>query len=145
MPATSKNILLQGHSHRYWWPETLIFAWAPVRVISFRSSVLMVSRWLWPGNRTFLKVAGVVATWWIIPFFVQCKACLCMLQVWVLAITRHMLSTVWQGSGGIIMMKPPARKNQALRTMLIAYILFYQKQGEFSFHDLIPSLYYSLL
>ena len=29
----------------------------------------MVSRWLWPGNRTFLEVASmVVITWWIVAF-----------------------------------------------------------------------------
>ena len=39
---------------------------------SVRSSVPVVSRWLSPGNRTsFLEVAGMVATWWIV-FFAQC-------------------------------------------------------------------------
>ena len=28
----------------------------------------MVSRWLWPGNKTFLEVASVVVTWWIVSF-----------------------------------------------------------------------------
>ena len=31
-------------------------------------SVLVVSRWLWPGNRTFLEVASIVVTWWIVAF-----------------------------------------------------------------------------
>ena len=35
------------------------------------SSVLMVSRWLWPGNLTFLEVASMVVTWWIVAFFAQ--------------------------------------------------------------------------
>ena len=26
----------------------------------------MVSRWLWPGNRTFLEVASMVVAWWIV-------------------------------------------------------------------------------
>ena len=29
-------------------------------------SVLVVSRWLWSGNRIFLEVAGMVVTWWIV-------------------------------------------------------------------------------
>ena len=28
----------------------------------------MVSRWLWPGNRTFLEVASIVFTGWIMAF-----------------------------------------------------------------------------
>ena len=28
----------------------------------------MVSRWLWPGNGTFLEVASMVVTWWIMTF-----------------------------------------------------------------------------
>ena len=32
------------------------------------SLVPMVSRWLWPGNRTFLEVAYMVATWRIVAF-----------------------------------------------------------------------------
>ena len=27
-------------------------------------SVPVVSRWLWPGNKTFLEVASMVVTWW---------------------------------------------------------------------------------
>ena len=29
----------------------------------------MVSRWLWPGNRTLLEVSSIVVTWWIVFFF----------------------------------------------------------------------------
>ena len=36
---------------------------------SVRSSVPVVSRWLWPGNRTFSEVASMVVTWWIVAFF----------------------------------------------------------------------------
>ena len=32
------------------------------------SSVPVVGRWLWPGNRTFLQVASMVVTWWIVGF-----------------------------------------------------------------------------
>ena len=35
---------------------------------SVRSSAPVVSRWLWPGNRTFLEVASMVVTWWIVAF-----------------------------------------------------------------------------
>ena len=35
---------------------------------SVRSSVPVVSRWLWPGNRTFLEVASMMVTWWIVAF-----------------------------------------------------------------------------
>ena len=31
----------------------------------------MVSRWLWPGNRTYSEVASMVVTWWIVGFFSQ--------------------------------------------------------------------------
>ena len=30
------------------------------------SSILVVSRWLWPRNRTLLEVASMVFTWWIL-------------------------------------------------------------------------------
>ena len=29
-------------------------------------SAQVVSRWLRPGNRTFLQVAGIVVPWWIV-------------------------------------------------------------------------------
>ena len=35
---------------------------------SVGSSVPVVSKWLWPGNRTFLEVASMVVTWWIVAF-----------------------------------------------------------------------------
>ena len=35
---------------------------------SVGSSVLVVSRRLWPGNRTFLEMASMVVTWWILAF-----------------------------------------------------------------------------
>ena len=33
-----------------------------------RSSALVVSRWLWPGNKTVLEVASMVGTWWTVAF-----------------------------------------------------------------------------
>ena len=35
---------------------------------SVRSSVPVVSRWLWPGNRTFLEVTSMVVTRWTLAF-----------------------------------------------------------------------------
>ena len=32
------------------------------------SSAPVVSRWIGPGNRTFLEVASMVITWWIVAF-----------------------------------------------------------------------------
>ena len=29
---------------------------------------MVVSRWIGPGNRTFLEVASKVVTWWIVAF-----------------------------------------------------------------------------
>ena len=59
--ATSENVLFPGHNH----PLTtgtddpsLVGA----RAISKVSSVPMVSRWLLPGNRTFLEAASMVVT-----------------------------------------------------------------------------------
>ena len=31
-----------------------------------RSSALVISRWLWPGNKTFLEVDSMVVNWWIV-------------------------------------------------------------------------------
>ena len=31
----------------------------------------MVSRWLWPRNRTLLEVDSMVVSWWILAFFAQ--------------------------------------------------------------------------
>ena len=47
---------------------TLHFNHHPHDNRSIWSSVPVVSRWLWPGNRTFLDVASMVVTWWIVAF-----------------------------------------------------------------------------
>ena len=36
-------------------------------------SARVVSRWLWPGNRTFLDVASMVVSWWIVAFLSSVK------------------------------------------------------------------------
>ena len=45
-----------------------IYCWYWNDIQSVGSSVPVVSRWLWPGNRTFLVVASTVVTWWIVAF-----------------------------------------------------------------------------
>ena len=37
-------------------------------------SAPVVSRWLGPGNRTFLEEASMVVTWYIVAFFAWCSA-----------------------------------------------------------------------
>ena len=69
MLATSKSVLFAGHNHRYWWPFT---GWCSGDYQRVESSVLVVGRWLWSGNRTFLELASVVVIWWIMAFFAQC-------------------------------------------------------------------------
>ena len=41
---------------------------------SVRSSALVVSRWLWPGNRTLLEVDSMVVSWWMVSFW-NCVDC----------------------------------------------------------------------
>ena len=49
---------------------------------SIRSSVPVVSRWLWPGNRTLLKVASMVVTWWLVDFCtVEGSVCIMCLKL----------------------------------------------------------------
>ena len=36
---------------------------------SVRSSVPVVSRWLWPGKMTYLEVASTMVTWWVVAFW----------------------------------------------------------------------------
>ena len=58
---------------------------------SVESSVPVISRWLWPGHRTFLEVGSTVLIWWIVAF-------LC--SVWHHAWSdHHMLSSSckWPG------------------------------------------------
>ena len=73
MLATTENVLVPGHNH-------LLTTGANGRHFyyclstskgdnqSVGSSVSVVSRWLWPGTKTFLVVASMVVTWWIVDF-----------------------------------------------------------------------------
>ena len=65
MLATSKNGLCPGHNHLLITgidDPTLVGALAIIKVSGHQHW------WLWPGNRTFLEVASMVVSWWIVPF-----------------------------------------------------------------------------
>ena len=71
MPVTSKNVLFSGHNHLLTTStDDLPFNYHPCWYLcdnqSVRSSVPVVSRWLWPGSRTFLEVASMVVTGWVV-------------------------------------------------------------------------------
>ena len=70
MLTTSKNVLFTGHNHLLTTSadDPSLSRWCSFDNQSVRSSAPVVSRWLWPGNRTFLEVASVVVTWWIMAF-----------------------------------------------------------------------------
>ena len=70
MLSTSKNVLFPGHNHLLTTgadDPTLIIAQTPASE-SEGSSATVVSRWFWPGNRTFLEVNSMVVSWWIVAF-----------------------------------------------------------------------------
>ena len=56
MLATSKNVLFPDHNH--------LLTTGTDDPTDYRLS----TRWLLPGNRTFLDGAGMVVTWWIVAF-----------------------------------------------------------------------------
>ena len=62
--VTSKIVLFPGHNHLLTTgtDDPSLARWRLGDNQSVRSSVLVVSRWLWPGNRTFLEVA---IAWWL--------------------------------------------------------------------------------
>ena len=67
----SRNVLFPGHNHLLTTSaDDLIIRLSPeCWLISVRSLAPVVSRWLWPGNKTFLEVTSMVVTWWIVAFF----------------------------------------------------------------------------
>ena len=67
MLAIYKNVLFPGHNHLITTgtDDALIIAKCQR---SEGSSVPVVSGWLWSGKKTFLDVAGMVVTWWILAF-----------------------------------------------------------------------------
>ena len=64
MLATSTNVLFPGYKQLLTTgaDDSLVLRWWS----KCRSSAPVVSRWLWPGNRTFLEVISIVVTWWIV-------------------------------------------------------------------------------
>ena len=64
MLATSETVLFPGHNHLL----TTGTDDCSGNNQSVWPSVLLVSRWLGPWNRTFLEVASMVVTWWIVAF-----------------------------------------------------------------------------
>ena len=70
MLATSKNVLFPSHNRLPTTGADDRTLWlSPEHQQGEGSSVPVVSRWLWPGNRTFSEVANMVVTWWIVAFF----------------------------------------------------------------------------
>ena len=67
MLATSKNVLFPSHNHLLTTGTDGRTLWLPPER-QRGSSVLVVSRWLWPGNRTFWEVVSMVVTWWTVAF-----------------------------------------------------------------------------
>ena len=65
--ATSKYVIFPGHNHLLTTStDDPSPHWCSGDNQSVGSSVLVVSRWLWPGNRTFLEVASMVVTCYIV-------------------------------------------------------------------------------
>ena len=69
MLATSENVLFPGSNHRVLITlhSNCHSCWRSGDNQS-GSSTRVISRWLGPGNRTFLEVASMVVTWWIVAF-----------------------------------------------------------------------------
>ena len=107
MLATSRNVLFPGYNHLLTTGADDLTLWLlPERQWAIRprfnsfnarwrlgnnqsvgSSALLVSRWLWPGTRTFLEQASMVVSWWIVAFLPGvCSIFLCHIlsyQSWV--------------------------------------------------------------
>ena len=69
MLCTFKNVLFPGHNHLLTTGAdgpTLSLSPSPFDNQCVTSSAPMVSRWLRPGNRTFLEVDSMVVSWWIV-------------------------------------------------------------------------------
>ena len=63
--ATSKNVRFPGNAHLLTTStdDQSPSCWRSGNNQSVGSSVPVVSRWLWPGNMSFLEVACMVVTW----------------------------------------------------------------------------------
>ena len=80
MLATSKNALFPGYNHLLTTSTDDPTLWL-LPEHQQGSSVPVVSRWLWPGNMTFLEVARMVIIWWILAFLRSVHA---FVVVWLL-------------------------------------------------------------
>ena len=70
MLATSKNVVFPGNNYLLTTgtdDPSLAGAWAIIKMSCYQYPWL-AGGWLWPGNRTFLEVASMVVTWWIVAF-----------------------------------------------------------------------------
>ena len=67
MLATPKKVLFPGHNHLLTTGTDDRTLWLLPKCHQVLS-VPVVSRQLWPRNRTFLAVASMVVTWWIVAF-----------------------------------------------------------------------------
>ena len=68
MLATSKTVLFAGYNHLLTIGTDDPSLAGARAIISVGSSVPVVSRWLWSGNRTFSEVSSMVVTWWKVAF-----------------------------------------------------------------------------
>ena len=92
MLATSKNVLFPGHNHLLTTGADDLTLWLSPKHQQEKGHVLVVSRWLWPGNRTFLEVASMVVSWCIAAFVPwDCIGLLwpTIQNVWVLCDYNH--------------------------------------------------------
>ena len=81
-----------GHNHLLTTGTDAFICWCSGDNQSVRSSILVVSRWLWPGNMTFSEVASMVVTWWIVAkysgLFAECDVSF-LSQLWIYCIKCH--------------------------------------------------------
>ena len=65
----SKNVLFPGHNHLLITGTDDLSLWlSPERQRVKGHQYRWLAWWLLPGNRTFLEVASIVVTWWIVAF-----------------------------------------------------------------------------
>ena len=68
LASISSNFILWNFSGR---SIKVTFRWCSGDNQSVRSSVPLVSRWLWPGNNIILDVVSMVVTCWIVAFLLS--------------------------------------------------------------------------
>ena len=68
MLATSKMSYFQVITTDANDPSTSLAGAQAVIKVSDHQYQWVISRWLWPGNRTFLEMATIVISWWMVAF-----------------------------------------------------------------------------